>query len=101
MQTIINLAVKFSGLGWIWDRVDGYKTKISAAISILSGLAGVLEHLSPALAAHNAGQVFAVLKAMPSDPAWIMLVGGLGLLGIGHKIDKANEPEVPAVAPKP
>lgn len=98
MNALINLAVKFSGLEWLWGALDGYKTYLSAAIAILTGLAGVLQEASPLLAAHNAGALFAFLKALPHDNSWIILVGGLGTLGIGHKLDKAAAPIVPVPA---
>lgn len=90
-MNIINLAVKFSGLGWLWDVLDGYKTYLAAGISILTGLAGVLSELQPFLASHNASALLDFLKHLPQDNAWIMFVSGLGVLGIGHKIEKTNE----------
>lgn len=93
MGTLINLFVRFSGLGKLWGWTDGKKTYISAAIAILSGLAGLLGNLLPLVAAHNAAGILAFVKTLPSDQAWLMLVGGLASLGIGHKLDKAaSEP---------
>lgn len=92
MQTIINLAVKLSGFGWIWDKTDGYKTYIAAAVGILTGLLGLIQELSGPIAAHNAGAVFAILKNLPHDQSWLALVGALGALGIGHKLEKAANP---------
>lgn len=87
-----NLLLKLSGLGWLWDAVDGYKTYVAAALGILSGLAGVGQELLTPLSAHDAGAALAVLRHLPQDPAWLALVGGLATLGVGHKLDKATTP---------
>lgn len=99
MNTLINLAVKFSGMGWIWEKTDGIKTYLAAAAAILTGLGGVLQALSPLLAAHDAGALFAFIKTLPHDQSWLMVVSGLGLLGVGHKLDKAADAPAPE-APK-
>ena len=103
MQTLINLAVKFSGMGWIWEKTDGIKTYIAAAAAILTGLGGVLQALSPLLAAHDAGALFAFVKSLPHDQSWLLVVSGLGLLGVGHGIKKAADAAAPTApdAPKP
>lgn len=89
MGTIANLFVKFSGLGWIWTALDGWKTYIAAAIAILTGLAGLLQELAPILAAHNAGGVLAFVQGLPKDQAWLTLVGGVGMLGLRHSVAKS------------
>ncbi len=91
MNTLINLAVKFTGLGWVWDKTDGAKTYIAATVGILTGLAGLISELAAPVAAHNAGAIFAVLRALPHDPSWLALVAALGTLGIGHKLEKQND----------
>lgn len=90
MGTLINLAVKFSGLGWIWEKFDGAKTYIAAAVAILTGLLGLIQEFQPLLVAHDAGGVWALFKALPHDNSWLMLVGGLGTLGLGHRIGKVG-----------
>lgn len=104
MQTMINLAVKFSGLGWVWDKVDGYKTKGSAVIGILTALLGLSNELAPLLAHHDAGGLFNLLKHLPTDKAWLTLLASVGTLGIGHKLEKAAATDAtpdaaPAAAP--
>ena len=94
MGKLINLGVRLSGMGWVWEKTDGYKTYIAAALAILSGLLGLGTELLPLLAAHDAGAIFAWLKQMPQDQSWITLVGGIGALGLGHSSKKAA-----AVAP--
>lgn len=91
MKTMINLAMKFSGLGWVWGKVDGYKVYGTSTILILTGLLGVLNLLGPAIAAHDAGALFAILKTIPHNDSWIMLVQGVMGLGIGHKLNKAAD----------
>lgn len=100
MQKLINLAVRLSGAGWVWNKLDGYKTYGAGALSILVGLAGVGQELSPILAGHDAGALWAFLKLLPKDQAFLMLMLGLKAIGIGHKLDKAAE-AVPLEAPKP
>ena len=88
MQTLINMAVKFSGLGWIWAKTDGWKAYIAAAIAILTGLSGVLQEAAPLIAAHDAGGLWARVKALSTHESWRILVDGLGILGIGHGVKK-------------
>ncbi len=89
---MVNLFLKFSGLGWVWTTADGYKSYIAAAISISSGLAGLLQELLPLLAAHNGNGVLSFLKALPQDQAWLMLAGGIATLGLRHSIQKTASP---------
>lgn len=100
----MNLIVKLLGLGWIWNKVDGLKTYIAAALAMATGLgglclalAGLGQEILPLLAAHNLAGLLAFAKVAGADPnvaelgkAWLTLIGGLGLLGIGHKIDKTQ-----------
>ncbi len=96
MDTLINLFAKFSGLDWIWDKVDGAKTYLAAAAAILSGLAGVVNEVFPPLTAHNAAGLLNIVKSLPSDPNWVMLVGGVATLGLRHAVQKAADaPTVP------
>lgn len=96
MDTLINLFAKFSGLGWIWDKVDGAKTYLAAAAAILSGLAGVINEVLVPLNAHNAAGLLNIVKALPSDPNWVMLVGGVAALGLRHALAKQDAaPVVP------
>ena len=89
METLINLFVRLSGLGWLWDKTDGLKTYIAASLSILTGLADVLREIAPILASHNGGALFNYIKAFPHDPGWLLIVHGIGLLGIRNAISKA------------
>ncbi len=92
MNTLINWAVKLSGLGWVWEKTDGAKTYIAATVGILTGLAGLITEFAAPIAAHNAGAIVALLKTLPTDPSWLALIAALGTLGIGHKLEKQNAP---------
>lgn len=86
-------------LGPVWNFLDGKKTYIAAGAGILSGAAGLITDFQPALAAHSAMGVVDACKALPNNPHWIMLIGALGALGIGHKLDKATPDVAPEVKP--
>jgi hypothetical protein len=98
MQKIINLFVKLSGAGWVWEKVDGYKTYGVAALGILSGLAGLGTELAPVLSSHDAGALWALVRSLPHDSSWLMLVGSLGALGLGHKADKVAAAVAPSAS---
>jgi hypothetical protein len=95
MKFLINLVAKIGGISKLWGFLDGYKTKVSGVASLLSGLAGILGQLVPLIEAKDAAAAWAFASGLPANPAWLLLVGGLGLLGVGHKLEKAVE------APKP
>lgn len=112
----MNAIVQLLGLGWIWDKLDGIKTYLAGGLAILTGLGGVLLALSgigaellPLLSAHNLAGILELVKNFATDPnaialgkAWLVLISGLGILGIGHKIDKAAAAAAPiAVSAQP
>ena len=92
MNTLINLAAKWSGLGWVWEKTDGYKSKIAGTAAVLTGLGGVLMQVVPILSAHDFAALLNFAKGLPSDPSWAMLIGGLATFGIAHKVEKAADP---------
>ena len=98
MNFLINIAAKIGGISKLWGFLDGYKTKIAGVSSLLTGLAGVVAQLAPLVDKHDAAALFAFIKGLPADQSWMMLIAGLGLLGIGHKLEKAAEPVVPPAA---
>lgn len=77
---------------YVWDYVDGAKTYIAGTVSILTGAAGILQELSVPLQAHSASAVWMVLKGLPHDNSWLMIVGGLTALGLRHSQAKAAAP---------
>ena len=83
---IIKLIGKFSGFNKIWSAADGYKTKISGVALFLSGLSILLTQVVGLPQDLSAFVDFA--KNLPNNNAWLTLISGLGILGIGHKIEK-------------
>ena len=82
---IVNLVAKLSGLGFVFDKINGYKTYIGAVISILSGIVQLLEKV---LALQGASDWLAFAKGLPQDPGLALVSVGLIGLGIRHKLDK-------------
>jgi hypothetical protein len=89
MKWIINLVGKYSGLSMVWDKMNGYKTKIGGVALVLSGLAGILAQL--AAMSFDTASVLAFVKGISTDPSFLVLLNGLAVLGIGHKIEKATK----------
>lgn len=86
MKWIIDLIGKWTGITAIWSKVDGYKTKISGVALFLSGLSIILTQI--VALPHDLGSVIAFVQSLPTNSAWITMLSGLGILGIGHKIEK-------------
>ena len=82
---IINLVGKVTGISAIWKGMDGYKTKTSGVIMLLTGLAGILSGL---IACTDAASLLAFSQALMTSPSVILFLNGLGILGIGHKAEK-------------
>lgn len=100
MNSILNLILKFSGMGKLWAVLDGKKTYGAAAIGILTGLLGIATGLAPLLAAHDSIGVWHFIQALPANPSWLLLVASVGTLGIGHRLTKASS-ELEKTEPKP
>lgn len=88
MKTIINFLGKISGISKLWTALDGYKTKIGGTALFLSGLAGILSTIAGMT--FDTASIIALVKSMSSDPSFIIMMNGLGILGIGHKIEKSE-----------
>ena len=99
MKMLINLLVKLSGAGKVWALLDGYKAYGSGGLLILSGLLPILAGLAPLLAAHDAGAIYTYLMALPSHEGWKLILEGLGIVGIAHRVAKASEPVPTSVDP--
>ena len=100
MNKIIALAIKFSGFGWVWEKVNGLKTKIAAISLMLSGigvmLAGIEALLNAWTACVDMACIIGLLRGISANPhivtvstGFVTFSAGLGMLGIGHKMDKA------------
>ncbi len=92
---IINLvANKIAGPAW--KALDGKKTYAAAGLGILTSLAGLGVEFAPVLAAHNTAGLLVLVQNLPHDPSWLSLVASFGLLGLGHKAEKATTAEARA-----
>jgi hypothetical protein len=103
IKTLVNLAVRFSGLGKIWNALDGYKTYAGGAGQMLAGGAAILmgasQWLDKVAAAESLGAIVDMAKNAQGDPATLVLLGGLatfssGLAKIGqrHATEKSAGP---------
>lgn len=106
MNTILNLAIKFSGLGLAWDKIDGYKSKIGAGGLMLAGggmmLAAAAQVISSYVACVDHACQLALIRGLAvSDPGklalegFVTFKGGLLGLGIAHKMEKAADAAAP------
>lgn len=106
MNAIIELIVKFSGLGALWDKVDGYKTNIGAAGLMVGGIGMMCAGAAAIIAAFvgcidHACQIELVRGLSHNDnvalalKGFLAFKGGLMGLGIGHKLEKAAEAAAP------
>jgi hypothetical protein len=77
-------------LGFVGGKLDGHKTKISGAAFILLGVLGFLSQTFP-----DQG-----LPAVSTEQSLAYIATGMGLLGIGGKLEKARPGPNPA-APQP
>lgn len=89
MNKIIGWLADRGGFTKVWAALDGKKTYAAAALGIVTSLAGLGAQFAPVLAAHNTAGLLTLLQALPSDPSWLSLVASFGLLGLGHKAEKA------------
>lgn len=88
MSWIINIIGKWTGVTAVWAKVDGYKTKISGVALFLSGLSILLTQIIGL--PHDISSVLAYIQVIPNNSAWLTMLSGLGVLGIGHKIEKVK-----------
>ncbi len=84
---LLNLLLKFSGLGWVLDQVNGYKTYIAAAGKIMTGLAtlcggvaAVLGEMGPLVTAQD---YLNWAKALAHDPAALAIAAGVHFIADG------------------
>lgn len=116
MDTLINFGVKWSGLGWALQKMDGYKVYIGGAMQMLTGLGaaagGLLNLLGEIMPLHTAAEYWHFVKELSHDSNMAIIAGGLGLMGKGladighrHALDKqtgellGTTPPAPPVAP--
>lgn len=89
MNTVIGWVANLAGVQKLWDFMDGKKTYAAAALGILSSLAGLGLEVAPILSVHNTAGLIGFIQQLPHDSAWLSLVASVGLLGLGHKAEKA------------
>lgn len=100
MNKIIAFALKMSGAGWVWNTINGYKTKLSAIGMMLSGTSmmciGLVEIINAIVACDAMSCIVGVVRGISENPfaktvaeGFIVFNVGLGMLGVGHKIDKS------------
>lgn len=100
MNTIINFLTGRVAAP-IWDFLDGKKAYGTGAIAILGAAIGLGTEIGPLLAAHNTAGLISFITHVNSDPAYLALLAGFGVIAAAHKADKAAAPApvVPAAPP--
>ncbi len=99
MKFIINLISKITGIDAITKKLDGSNTKLAGIAAVLSGVAALV--LQWVGMPHDVASILAFVKALPTDPAWLTIVGGWAALGLGRKMEKAADPTTPPAPPVP
>lgn len=99
---LINIAAKIGGVSKLWGFLDGKKTAVAGVASLLSGLAGIAAQIVPLIDKHDVAALLAFAQHLPQDQSWALVVGGLAVLGVGHKLEKAAvAPNDTPESPKP
>lgn len=120
---LVALFLRLTGFGYVWDKIDGFKTYLTGGAEMLSGLSAMALSLSMMANAfvantHNLGDVVNFVQAAVAhkDPAmiafsagWIGVLHGFGMISKKHADDKKHEellaagstPVPPTVPPSP
>lgn len=97
---LINLAAKIGGIGKLWDFLDGKKAYATGGMAVLGALVGLGSELAPLLAAHDTAGIVAFATHVNSDPAYLALLAGFGVIAAAHKANKIiDATKANAVAP--
>lgn len=96
---LLNLVAKVSGVGRLWDWLDGKKSYGTGALTILGGVLGVGTELAPLLAAHNTAGLVTWATHVNSDPAYLAILAGAAIIAGAHKAEKVIAATAPAPAP--
>ena len=113
MGTLIAMAVKFSGFGWVWEKVDGCKTYIQAVAEMLTGVSGMTAagaaELSRFVAeVHGVSDLWGFVQGLMHNPdppaiafvlAWGVVVHGWGVMAKKHADDKKHAEIIAAGVP--
>jgi len=97
MKTLINIAVKFSGLSWVVEKVNGYKTYLGGSALILIGVAQILQQV---MVCKTPADYFALIQTITSNPAYAEIAAGIAAMGIKHSQAKMEEKVVGVEPPK-
>ncbi len=87
MNTIVNF-VSGHVLSPVWGFLDGKKAYGTGALAVLGALVGLGTEFAPLLATHNTAGIIAIISHINSDPSYLALLGGLGVIAGAHKADK-------------
>lgn len=68
--------------------LDGKKTYLAGAIVILQAVMMLIEQF---IGMSGLADIFSWLKGIASNPAILQIGAGLGMIGLGHKLDKTTE----------
>ena len=90
MNWIINMVSKLTGIEAITKKLDGSNTKLAGIAAVLSGVAALV--LQFVATPHDVASLLAFAKVIPTDPAWLSIIGGWAALGLGRKMEKAAAP---------
>lgn len=102
INKVIALAIKFSGLGWVWDKLNGLKTKLGVGITVLSGaalvLSGAANLLTEVQACEAMSCVVGIIRIIGENSDFEVMLDGfksigmaLAIGGAAHKIMKAEK----------
>lgn len=101
---IVDTLLKWTGFGWVWEKIDGAKTYIQAAAEMLTGAAAMLASAASELTnfttnVHGIGDLWAFAQAMAKNPdpaalafmtGWGVVLHGWGVMAAKHAADKRH-----------
>ncbi|MFA5936699.1 MAG: hypothetical protein WC822_02360 [Candidatus Paceibacterota bacterium] len=107
MNSIIAFALKWSGGGWIWGKLDGLKTILGFVGKMVAGVGSMCVGAGAIILTVNECKdmacVVAIGRGFSTNPDGIMILAGFyafcsGLQGLGawHKEQKAKAEAIPA-----
>lgn len=92
--------LRMFGLDKLWGVLDGIKAYLTGAITILTGVIGLLQEFINTTSGHSAATLWAFIGGCSHDSNWLMIVAGFGVIAAAHKADKiiaASAPIAPAI----
>lgn len=113
---LVAFAVRVTGLGWVWEKIDGAKTYIGAVAEILTGLGAMVTAAGAELnlfvgQVHGIADLWNFAQALVKNPGpaalallagWGVVLHGWGVMAKKHAEDKRHaELLAAAAAPAP